>query len=985
MLSTTFKHTLLYIVLFTLPVVSNSQNDTLNIPDTATYKNLHLENTYIYPSDDVIAMDKIANHGNLQLLSLVQNSNSSLIINNNSGSPGASISAILRGRKSYLNSYSPLIILDGLPIDNSEWNNNLRGTDQSNRLIDINPFDIESMKIIKGSVGAVRYGIRGANGVIILTTKKGTSKTPRIQINSEVTRSSVGQLPARQSTFAQGVGFEGGAKYFGPETRTSFSWGPNINTLEFVADQDYVFDKNGRLVPKGTGNAIPAKAYDPYVFFENAISNNLNANISGTTNSISYYFSAGSNRTNGIIPKSYYIRNAISGSISADLSNKLSVSTSLRYINGSASRNVKGATLNGVMLGLQRNTPTFDITNGLSPSEAVDDSTSYLLPSGEQRSYRAGVYDNPYWSINKNPNTQSNNRFIGSASLQYQITPNLSLRTAGGIDTYSDKHEGGIAINPSTTIGSAYQRIQNYQSSNFDLHANYTKAITPKFNANVLVGVNYFVTDIKNQFEEGIGLRPNMPANVVYTDEATLSKSALHSKNFGVLSSLDLSYSNAIQVTFSLRQDYASTAGSNEKGFLSFGMHSSIDLWKILHQSSNPNELPKLQIFGGYGRSGLAIPSAESRSVFVPTKISGDGFLALEIVENTLEKSEIAGNPDLQHERTDAIEVGIITHLLSDRIHFKSTFYTQNSSDVILPRFIPPSTGFTSIYDNLASISNKGLELSLSLKPIETDNFSWSFTTIFNTNKNKVEEMDVTPYFDNTLSGFNSISSSFVEGEPVGILFGRGFERNDKNQLIINNQGYPVLNQMETVLGDPNPDFILGFENQLTIKKNLSINVRIDIKQGGDLYCGSCQSMDYFGVSQLSADERGQSIVFEGVTENGTINTQSVELANPTRSISEYYRLRYGTTGLIEENIFDASWIRIRRVDINYDLTSIVSKIGFVRSFKVGLYADNLLLVTDFPGIDPETNLSGNSLGFGFEYFNNPSSRTIGVNLNLIF
>lgn len=940
-----------------------------------------LDTKLTFPTSTTLHLKDLPDHSNLQLLSHLQGRNSSLNIMNNSGSPGASISAILRGRNSFFNNYSPLIILDGLPIDNSEWNNDVGGTDQSNRLIDINPFDIESVQIIPGSVGSVLQGIRGANGVIVLTSKSGSQSKPRINIQSETTISKVGKLPKRQSTYAQGRTTPDGPEYRGPEFAEGFSWGPAIGTLEYFASPGYPYDKNGFLVPLGAGDGLPANAYDPYVFFQDAISQNLNASVMGGNRNFKYYLSGGRNVTNGVIPKTEYIRNTIFGSISSSFVKNLDIKVTARYIASNAYRNQKGSNIKGVMLGLLRNTPTFDITNGLSPSDAVNDPTSYTKSDGGQRSYRNGVYDSPYWTINNNPHNEDINRLITNLSLNYKINESFALYLNGGIDNFKDSREGGIEINPGRELGSAYLREREFNSNNLDGGVKISKAIASNLEADLTIGTNYFETKTIDNIADGNTLLSPGFVDIFNTQDVTLTTDDIRIKNFGALVALDLNYANAININIGARNDYSSTLGKNQKGFLSFGINSSFDLRELI--SINNKNITELQIFAGYGRTGQTAPALLTQSTFEPAIINSSGFVDFEEIPGFLERSEIGDNPNLKAEKTDAFEIGLKTSLFSDKIRFMATYYTEKTSDIIVLKDIAPSSGFNFIYDNAATVKNSGIELTLSVNLIRNNNFSWTLNTQFNTNKNTVEEVNLFNENNLFLTGFTSSSSRFIEGESYGSLWGTPFQRNENGQMIIGDDGFPLADGNQKVLGDPNPDFILGLDNQFKIGKKLSIGFLWDIKQGGDMYCGTCGIMNYFGVSQLSADERNTSVVFEGVTVNGTQNTQLVNLADSNTADNLFYRKRYGFGGILEMNIFDASWIRLRRFNVNYDFTSLVSKVPFVYNFSVGFYADNLLLLTDYPGIDPETSMTGNSNGFGQDYFNNPGIRSFGVNINL--
>jgi hypothetical protein len=471
--------------------------------------------------------------------------------------------------------------------------------------------------------------------------------------------------------------------------------------------------------------------------------------------------------------------------------------------------------------------------------------------------------------------------------------------------------------------------------------------------------------------------------NISNAQNIISSEYTISTKNLGIFSSIDMIYNNFLNFNISARQDYASTSGSNQQGFLSYGIHSSFDLFKIIGSEEQVLNSPKLIVFAGYGRTGAAARPSSTLSSFEQTVITGDGFINTGELSSTLERIDIGDNSELKPEKTDAFEIGFSISELSNRLNFSVTYYNEKTSDVVLLKEITPSSGFKFIYDNVATISNNGIELSLTAIPVKSDKLTWTINAQFNNNKNIVEEINLVNNKSFFINGFISTASYFEEGQAYGALRGSGFLTNDIGRTVIGNNGFPIVDTNDKIIGNPNPKYTIGFENRFTIRKNINIGILLDIRRGGDIYCGTCGIMNYFGVSQLSADERGQTTIFDGVRINGSENTQVVNLADPTESINGYYRNRYGFGGIGGMNIHDSSWFRIRRLDLSYDFVTLAAKSKFIHSLNIGLYADNLLISTNYPGIDPETNLTGNSNALGFDYFNNPSSRTIGVSINL--
>ena len=289
------------------------------------------------------------------------------------GSPGASANIRIRGSTSIGRSNSPLFVVDGVPIDNTESGNGVAGVDQSNRAIDINPNDIQDLTVLKGPAATALYGIRAANGAIIITTKKGQEGKAVVNFSSSYSAERINKFNELQSTYAQGRPSGGVPIWRGPATAEGFSWGPRISDLEFDGS-DYPYDVNGQLVPTGTGNGVPAKAYDAYeTFFVTGQTWDNNISVSGGTAGTKYFMSAGALNQKGVVPKATFNRYTFRANIEQQLSDRINVGISGGYTNSGGFRIQRGSNLQGVMLGLIRNTPTFDVGNTKSGFDAAND------------------------------------------------------------------------------------------------------------------------------------------------------------------------------------------------------------------------------------------------------------------------------------------------------------------------------------------------------------------------------------------------------------------------------------------------------------------------------------------------------------------------------------------------------------------------------------------------------------------------------------
>ena len=905
---------------------------------------------------------------------MIQSKSPGLNITANSYTPGASSRITFRGLRSFSNSNQPLILLDGLPIDNSEWNASSSGVDQSNRLIDIDPNNIETIDFERSMVARAKYGLVGANGVISIKTKKGQSGKPRITFSSTLSRNQVSNLPALQRTYAQGSTSNGFTKYRGPETDEASSWGPLLSSLSYEFDLDYPFDQNGRLVENGDRG--PANSYNTLGFFERSLSNNQSLHVSGGFEKLSYALTGSLNNQNGVIPTNRYNRNNLGANLIYQPIEKLELQLTGNITSSTSLRSQRGSNITGVMLTLLRTPPSFDNTNGFD--DPVNNELAYQLSDGSLRSYRPESYQNPYWSLNKNKHNDSINRQIAQLSAKYSLTDKLDLLVAAGVDRYRDSRVGGIA-GGTNSISTAYERDIFFNSQNIDLSAAYTLLTTEEINLKASLGFNYNQRQTTYDLANGRILIDDDNVSITNVQQLELLYTLIDNKRAGGIFAVDFSYSNFLNITANLRQDYSNKFGKDTNGFISYGLGVDFSVLNWINNGDSPFELV---LNGSYGKFGNDFLSGNELGTYVEPDINGDGFI-LSNEEIGFELNSIVRSKNFTAEETEGYDVGANFQSQEYGFSLGLLYYNEKSEGLVMRSPIATSSGFTTQLNNIGSIENNGFEFSLLLRPLNRRNFRWQLGMNFNKNNNKVTAFDGNTEII-TLGGFTSTSSVAIIDHPMGSIYGRGFLRTEDGELVIGEEGYPLTSNDNMIFGDPNPDWTMFINNSFKIGKNVSISALIDIKQGGEMWCGTCGTLDYFGRTQLSADERGTSIIFDGVTEDGNVNTIRVELVPEDGDTNDNYRRRYGFGGITEMNVFDASWIRLRNLSVSYNLKGII-KWDAVRELKLSLFAENLFLITEYPGIDPETNFTGNAGGLGLDYYNNPGTKTIGANIKASF
>ncbi|MCP3932069.1 MAG: TonB-dependent receptor, partial [Bacteroidetes bacterium] len=387
------------------------------------------------------------------------------------------------------------------------------------------------------------------------------------------------------------------------------------------------------------------------------------------------------------------------------------------------------------------------------------------------------------------------------------------------------------------------------------------------------------------------------------------------------------------------------------------------------------------------GKVGNEAPLYLTNTAFESYIVGGDRFITgIEFPafgHSSIEAVDLGGNRYLKGEKSTALEIGTQLELFKGRIGLHLTYFDEISDDLIVISKIPSSSGFSEIATNSGKVSNKGWEVDVSIQPLRFKKFIWDVGLNFYANKNKVEYFPENAV-EKKLEGFTSTLSRMIEGEAYGAIVGDGFLKNDEGQPFIDEQGWPMRDPNKQWLGNPNPDWIMGIHNSFEIFNRIRISALLDIRKGGDMWSGTMGVMNYFGVTKQSAEERNDVVVFEGIHEDGSPNTTAVALANPGEGLGSYYRVRNGF-GYSAMNIFDTSWIRLRELAVSYSLSPKLLEKLPLSGLTVTLSGHNVWLKTNYPGIDPETNLTGTSNGFGLDYFNMPNTKSYTASLKMTF
>ncbi len=916
-----------------------------------------------------------------------------------SGVPGSSSKILIRGNATFTGENQPLIVVDGVPIDNRTtttssndypYNPNLQGVNDANRAIDINPDDIESVTILKGPAAAALYGVRAGNGAIIYTTKKGQAGGIRATYSYKMEISEVNKLPELQDKYAQGTG--GGGWDF--ENNRSTQNEAEYNTADFGPDRIYgTADDESLGTSYSWGPRMSDLGIEPVnnvdEFFRTAFSNQHNLAISGGSESTTFRLSFGRTDQNGIIPNSEFKRTSVRLTADNKVSEKFKVGGTVNYVNSGGTKVQNGSNLAGIMLTLMRTPPSFDLKN---------ENGGYTDPvTGQQRQYFF-LYDNPYFAAYESPHTDDVDRVYGNVFADYNPLNWLNISYRLGTDFYADKRKQIFATGSwqaTDLSGEIFENVKRNKEIYSDLLINFSKEFSV-INTSITLGNNLNHREYQDIFGRGRQLGVPDFYNLRNAAELHADEYSQYIRTTALFFIADLEFSNMLFLNVTGRNEWSSTFGPNQNNFFYPSANMSFVFTELL-ESDNILSFGKIRL--AYAQSGISAPVYSSKTYFTQPFLT-DGFTGglsyPYIGRSGLGYSNIIGNPDLSPERVTGKEVGLDVRFFQGRMNFDLTLYDQLSTDILVQRNIPSSTGFRTKQSNSGEMSNKGIELMVSVSPVRTSDFNWDISVNYSRNRSEVLKLAEGVTEINIASAFTEIGSYAIVGSPYGAFFGTKWERTPGGDLIIGDDGLPLV-QLETGgIGNPFPDWQSNVRNTFTFK-GLSLTALLDIRKGGDIYAGTWARLNRQGVTKESA-ARERTFLIEGVSaqynaegdvvyETEGSRTGQAKYTNEanTQEISaiSYWQNFQGDFGTAEQKITDGSWVRLRELGLNYrwNLKNLTS---FVEYIDISVTGRNLWLQTDYPGVDPETSLtgaggdpeaSGGALT-GFDYFNNPGTKS---------
>ena len=923
--------------------------------------------------------------GTSSLASAMQGKLTGVDIRTSSGAPGASAQIVIRGARSFDGNNTPLYVVDGMPISSTpdfDTKASVTGADNASRTIDLNPDDIESINVLKGQAASALYGIRASNGVILITTKRGSkgSTKPVITFSTDLSAQTLSRKFEHQDVYAQGTTL---SKY---NPNTSMSWGPKIADL--ANDATYGGNTNNKYTngdltshagmyynPKYaaaglSGWATPQTHDNVGDFFKTGFTQNSTFNISQRKNDVSYSFSVSDTYQKGVIPSTGMTRTGARGAVDWKVNDQWKTGFSANY----SSVKIKSAPgANSGIVNVVYSAPAeYDLKG--TPYHKPGDPTSQIL-------FRATNFNNPYWWADNDEYSQHTNRVFGNAYAEFSPKLNwgknykIVFREQAGIDMYTSNNseiaEVGSAKNTKgevENIGTQNNIFNNLLTANFTAKwgANeewdFGFVLGNEFNHQYRRKWDYDGTGLAFYGQPTIGNTSSMDAHSDYH---------IQERTVGVFGQMSLSWMDMLFLTVTGRNDVVSTMPRGNRSFF----YPSVSLGWIF------TELPALKENHvlSYGKLRLSYAQVGQAGQFynnymyVPTY--GSGMYVYTPISYPLGGAKgyapyyVKFDENLKPQNTSNWETGIDLGLFKNRVRVEYTLSYQDVRNQIFDVPTAGTTGYQALRTNAGQMTTLSHELSVNASVIDHANYGLDLGVNFTKITNKVKKL-ADGVESIMLGGFVEPQVRAQAGYTYPNIYGKAFKRTEDGQLLLNANGLPQGTAASVNLGECTPDFNMGF-NLRAHYKQLSLSATMDWQKGGCMYNGTLLTMNYFGASKASLPYHEGTMVAEGINEaTGQKNTVQV-------SKQQYYMAYNDVT---EAGIFDTSFLKLRDVTLSYQFPKFAGI-----NLSVYGFARNILLWAKLPGLDPESSQGNGNMSGYFERYSVPNTSSFGGGFKIAF
>ncbi|GAA4442074.1 SusC/RagA family TonB-linked outer membrane protein [Ravibacter arvi] len=899
-----------------------------------------------------------------------------LHVNSSSSGPGGSSYVVIRGASSLTGDNQPLYVVDGVPIDNQTLDaaSPAGGRDFGDGVGNINPDDVESMTVLKGPSAAALYGARGANGVILITTKKGTKKKGiGVDFNSNATFETPNVLPRYQNVW--GGGYGGTYSSFGTTTQ---------NGVEYPLWTNSMYDHwggkmDGRMIVMAGMPEFGPVAYNPQPddnireFYRVGQTFTNTIAVSGGDKNTSVRLSVSDLHNRHILPTSSYNRQTINLNFSSAISNKLNIEGRVNYVRQEGT--------NRPELGYTTSSGNPAIAlNLLSRFVDLDWLRNYKRADGSMINYIVRAPHNPYWIANEFLSDDKRDRMMGYIKLRYQITPWLDFQARTGTDFYGDVRNERIGIGTtgaSTIRGQIKSADWKAREDNSDFLLTASGKMNGVLSGSFSVGGNRL-----DRYQSVTGFTGTnlILDNVYHISNAgnVVPRSGITRKRMHSLYAMgQIAYKDVLFLDVTGRNDWSSTLGIDNRSFF----YPSTNLSFVFSEAADLNFRPL-----SFGK--IRVSYAQAGRDANPFQTTA-GYTLLNAAFADQKFAQISSRIpllNLKNELKTSYELGADLRFFANRVGVDFTYYYSETKNQIVPLPLSATTGFSDRVINAGNISNKGFELLLTLKPFSNPNgFSWNTIINLSQNKSKVIEL-----YDGVES-ISLITQTYANiearpGQPYGNIVGYKYLRNDEGRLLLTDAGRLQRTTEKAILGNIQPDLLGGLTNEF-FYKGVTLSALVDIRKGGQVFSYTKYNEMANGTGKFT-QERGDGL--EMLIDGVILKPDGSYMENNIPVTPQNYYAPRAWSNMGEEFVIDASYVSLREITLGYTFPSKLTTRTPFRSVKLSAVARNLAYFYRDPqfrmmGVSPESATNSSTAAQGIQAHSLPTTRSLGFNLSLSF
>ena len=906
-------------------------------------------------------------------------------ITNGASGVGSSSRITIRGENSLIpGNNSPLFVVDGIPISNETRSFRSEGnleTDYGNGAAEINPDDIANISVLKGANAAALYGSRGANGVVLITTKSGRGKKGiGVSVNSSTTFEQPLRIPNYQNQYGQGAGFAfefGDGFGAGVNDNIDESWGPRLDQGTDIAQHDSPTTNGFRggdshpSIDRGDITPTPWTSAPDNIedFFETGYTLSNNVALTGANEQGNFRLSYTNLTSKGILPNTDLERNTVNFNTSYNLTPKLKATASVNYIaSGSDNRPNNSYGTENIMylwVWFGRQIEMNSLRDYWQPG----------LEGVQQFNYNYNWHDNPYFTMYENTNGFDKDRIIGNVQVTYDFTDDLQLMIRSGTDFYNDLRDTRRAFSTQRYPFGQYREDKIFfEERNTDFLLTYDKQINEVFSVTASFGGNR--RDLTDRYNRTSANQLSIPE--VYNFENSRIPLAVtqfdqRKRVNSLYGFVNIGYKNMLFLDITGRNDWSSTLPEDNNSYFYPSVSGSAVLTDLLDVSST-SVLSYAKLRASWAQVGNDTDPYQLRNVY--------NFL--EPFGNTQRASESAviANSDLKPERQTSFEIGTDLRFFNGRLNLDATYYNTSSKNQILELPVDITSGYSRRVINAGEIQNRGVEVMFNVTPVElTNGLSWNVNLNFTRNRSEV--VSLFGDLDTYQIADNYVQILAKEGGRMGDMYGTGFVQSPDGRTVYEN-GYPVRDPNLRLLGNYNPDFMVGLYNTITYQ-NFNLGFLFDWRQGGEVLSRTILIGGTSGMMDFTAESRENGLVGVGVKNVGSEESPEYVTNDVIVSGRDFYWSRYNR-GNEEIGRYDASFVKLREIKLGYQLPNDLFGNFPLRNVSVAIVGRNLALWTENTHFDPEViSFDGGTVVPGVEDMATPTTRSFGFNINFEF